>query len=69
MKQISEEQKLMNAYYAGFNQSHYSNLHPDVCPPKNMIEAAVEWYRKEYGKTIIVHHSGIVLEKEGDDII
>ena len=34
---------LMDAYYAGFNQSHYSTLHPDVVPPKEMTAACDEW--------------------------
>lgn len=69
MEEIREQQLLLNAYYAGFNQVHYSHLHPEICEPENMIVAAKKWYEKEYRKKIHIHHSGNIVENEGDNIL
>jgi len=38
---------MRECYYDGFNQAHYSHLHPDVCPPKEMEQAATEYFNKK----------------------
>jgi len=41
---------MRECYYDGFNQAHYSHLHPDVCPPKELERAANEYFNKKEGK-------------------
>lgn len=65
---IEEKQEILNAYYAGFNQAHYSHLHPEYFPPKEMVSAAKEWFEKTYREKVFVHHSGNVVQNEGDDL-
>lgn len=40
--------KMRTAYYDGFNQAHYSHLHPDICPPKEIEQAADEYIHSKY---------------------
>lgn len=40
------ERLLIQAYYDGFNQAHYSNVHPDLFPPKECEQAGLEYLEK-----------------------
>ena len=40
------EKLLIDAYWDGFNQAHYSNVHPDLFPPKECEQAGLEYLQK-----------------------
>lgn len=40
------ERLLIQAYYDGFNQAHYSNVHPDLFPQKECEQAGLEYLQK-----------------------
>lgn len=51
LKEIEElKSHVRIAYFDGFNQAHYSHLHPDVCPPKEIEQAADEYFATKYKK-------------------
>jgi hypothetical protein len=38
---------ILEACYAGFNQAHYSHMHPEICPPKECESAGKEYLAKK----------------------
>lgn len=45
-----ERNQKLNDYWAGFNQAHYSHMHPDLCPPKECEQAGYDYFTTTYGK-------------------
>jgi hypothetical protein len=40
------KKRVLEAYYDGFNQAHYSWMHPDLFPPKECQSAGEEYIAK-----------------------
>jgi hypothetical protein len=38
------EKRILDAYYAGFNQSHYSHVHPETFPAKTCEYGGAEYW-------------------------
>lgn len=48
---MSMDELLLNAYYAGFNQSHYAHVHPERFEMKEITQAGKEWLDKYKSNT------------------
>ena len=66
--ELTLKQQIMDAYWTGFNQAHYSILHPETCEPKGMAQAGKEWFESTYKEPIHIHHSGVIVENKDDEV-
>jgi len=60
------KERFLSAYYAGFNQAHYSHVHPEICEPKECQSAGEEYMVKneKYINSDLEEYASIVNERK-----